>query len=367
MKIIEIQVHLLKKKLSSSMEISRGGFNIRTHAIVEVITDQGINGLGEGIGDAVIVKAIIESRLEKLAIGLDPMNIEKIRMSLIDSQVYFESKGSAICAASAIEMACWDIKGKALGVPVYQLLGGLHHETLDTYVSDVYWEENPPDMAKNAERILGMGFKNVKAHLGCRPPRDETQRVKALREAIGDDAKLMIDLNAGYTRLEAAEASRLWERFQLYWLEEPLNPDQVDALADLRRHMSMPIACGENEFRLSGFKHLFDKKAVDVAMPDIGRAGGIQETKNICVLAESYGITVSPHHFSSGILLAATIHLMASTQNAALLEYDSSDNAVYQDLLVEPLEIKSGTVTVPHHPGLGVHLPADILKRYAVR
>jgi len=365
MKIIEIRVHLLHKKLSTSMNISRGGFNVRTHAIVEVITDQGINGLGEGVGDAALVKAIIETRLEQLAIGLDPMNIEKMRMSLIDSQVYFESKGSVICAASAIEMACWDIKGKALGVPVYQLLGGLFHNTLDTYVSDVYWETDPLVMAKNAERIMDMGYTNIKAHLGCRPPRDETQRVEILRKVVGVDGKLMIDLNAGYTPLEASEACRMWEQFQLHWLEEPLNPAQINALADLRRQMLIPIACGENEFRLSGFKQLFDKKSVDVAMPDIGRAGGIQEVKNICVLAESYGVTVSPHNFSSGILLAATIHLMASTQNAALLEYDSSGNAVYQDLLVEPLEIKNGRVTVPHHPGLGVHLPADILKQYA--
>jgi L-alanine-DL-glutamate epimerase-like enolase superfamily enzyme len=366
MKIIKIQVYLLQKKLSSSMAISRGGFNVRSHAIVEVVTDQGVTGLGEGVGDTVLIKEIIESRLANRVIGLDPMNIEKMREALIDSQVYFELKGSVICAASAIEMACWDIKGKALGVPVYQLLGGLHHATLDTYASDVYWEESSLDMARNAERILALGFKNIKAHLGCRPPRDETQRVSALRAAVGDDAKLMIDLNAGYTRLAAAEASRLWEQFQLYWLEEPLHPAQLDAMADLRRQMAMPLACGENEFRLSGFKQLFDKHAVDVAMPDIGRAGGIQETKNISVLAEAYGITISPHNFSSGILLAATIQLMASTSNAALLEYDSSGNAVYQDLLVEPLEIKDGRVTVPHHPGLGVHLPTHILKQYAV-
>lgn len=367
MKITEVRVHLLQKKLSSSMHISRGGFNVRTHCIVEVHTDAGITGLGEGIGDALLVKAAIESRMAGLALGKDPMNIENMRQALIDSQVYFELKGSALCAASAIEMACWDIKGKALQVPVYQLLGGLRHEQLETYVSDVYWEEDPIAMARNAERIRSMGFANIKAHLGCRPPREETARVRSLREAAGAEAKLMIDLNAGYSRLEAGEAARLWEPFQLFWLEEPLHPAQVGGLADLRRHAAMPLACGENEFRLAGFKSLFEANAVDVAMPDIGRAGGIQETKNISVLAEAYGITVSPHNFSSGILLAATIQLMASTPNAALLEYDSSDNAVYEDLLVEPLRIKNGIAAVPHHPGLGVHLPSEILKKYALQ
>ena len=121
MKITEIRVFLLQKKLSSPMRISRGGFTIRTHAIVELHTDEGITGLGEGIGSARLVKAILEGQMADLAIGLDPFNIERVRQQLMDSQVYFERKGSGICAASAIEMACWDIKGKALNVPVYQL------------------------------------------------------------------------------------------------------------------------------------------------------------------------------------------------------------------------------------------------------
>ena len=138
MKISSIRVFLLQKKLSSTMRISRGGFDVRNHTIVEVHTDEGITGLGEGVGNAHLVKAILEGQMGKLALGLDPFNIEKVRNTLIDSQVYFERMGSAICAASAIEMACWDIKGKALNVPVYQLLGGLYQEQLETYASDVY-------------------------------------------------------------------------------------------------------------------------------------------------------------------------------------------------------------------------------------
>ena len=128
----------------------------------------------------------------------------------------------------------------------------------------------------------------------------------------------------------------------------------------------MPIAAGENEFRVHGFKQLFDKNAVDVAMPDIGRVGGIQEARNICALAEAYGILVSPHNYSSGVLLGATIQLMASIPNAHLLEIDTSDNAVYQELLVEPLQIKDGIVRVPEFPGLGVELNEDVLKKYSV-
>ena len=348
------------------MQISRGGFSVRNHTLVRVHTDTGITGLGEGIGNAHLVKAILKEQMCDLAIGCDPFNIEAIREKLLDSQVYFERQGSAICAASAIETACWDIKGKALGVPVHQLLGGLFHDKLKAYASDVYWEENPEMMGQRALKIVKQGFQGVKAHLGYGSPKEDWERVKALRQAIGDNIALMIDLNAGYQAMDAYQAANLWQEANLTWLEEPLNPNYINALADLRARTRIPIACGENEFRIYGFKQLFDHKTLDVAMPDIGRVGGIMETKHICVLAEAYGIPVSPHNFSSGILLAATIHLMASTPNTQWLEMDTSGNAVYEELLTFKLQMKDGYVEVPNQPGLGVELTEKTIKKYAV-
>lgn len=366
MKIKEIRVHLLQKSLSSSMRISRGGFDVRHHLIVEVVTDEGINGLGEGVGNARLIHKILQGFMIEQALGLDPMNIEMVRSKLIDSQVYMEQKGSVICAASAIEMACWDIKGKALNVPVFQLLGGLYKDKIEAYASDIYWEKDPKKMGDNASRAKSLGYKTIKAHLGCESPKEEILRVQALRDAIGPDIDLMIDLNGGYNRLEAFQGAKLWEPFNIYWLEEPVNPNQVDCLSDLRSRTSLPIAAGENEFRIHGFKQIFDKNAVDIAMPDIGRVGGIQETRNICVLAESYGVLVSPHNYSSGVLLGATIQLMASVPNAHLLEIDTSDNAIYQELLIEPLQIEDGFVKVPQFPGLGVRINNEVLKKYSI-
>jgi D-galactarolactone cycloisomerase len=366
MKIKEIRVHLLQKPLSSSMRISRGGFDVRHHLIVEVVTDEGINGLGEGVGNARLIHKILQGFMIEQALGLDPMNIEMVRSKLIDSQVYMEQKGSVICAASAIEMACWDIKGKALNVPVFQLLGGLYRDKIEAYTSDIYWEKDPKKMGDNASRAKSLGYKTIKAHLGCESPKEETLRVQALRDAIGPDIDLMIDLNGGYNSMQVFQAAKLWEPFKLHWLEEPVNSNQIGCLADLRNRTSIPIASGENEFRVHGFKQLFDEKAIDVAMPDIGRVGGIQETRNICVLAESYGVLVSPHNYSSGVLLGATIQLMASMPNAYLLEIDTSDNAVYQELLIEPLQIENGFVKVPQFPGLGVRINNEVLKKYSI-
>jgi len=366
MKIKSIETILLKKELSSTMCISRGGFKVRNHLLVKVTTDEGLTGLGEGVGNAAYVQSLLKGSFGEMAIGEDPMQIEALRRRLLDSKVYFERMGSAICAASAIEMACWDIKGKALNVPVYELLGGLAQPSLDCYVSDVYWEEDLRAMEKQARRIMDQGFKTIKAHLGFHGPRDDQRRVSALRETMGPNLDLMIDLNAGYEYADALRACEKWQHHDLYWLEEPLNPNLTRRMGDLRSRSQVPIAAGENEFQIHGFKKMFDDGAVDIAMPDIARVGGIQETKNVCVLAEAYGIEVSPHNFSSGVLLAATIQLMASTPNCKLLEYDSSENAVYHELLVSPLELKDGRVKVPRNPGLGVELTQETVKRYAV-
>jgi L-alanine-DL-glutamate epimerase-like enolase superfamily enzyme len=366
MKITGVRVHLLEKELSSSMTISRGGFRVRQHCIVEVLTDEGISGLGEGIGSAKIVATILRGALAELAVGLDPTDIEGVRSQLLDGSVYYERMGSVICAASAIEMACWDIKAKALGVPVYDLIGGRWRDEVEVYASDVYWEEDVGRMVERAERILDRGIQTVKAHVGFRGPDEDTARVRALRETLGPERKLMIDLNAGYSITEADRACQLWEEFDLYWLEEPIPPHHPRELAALRSRSSIPIAAGENEFRIYGFRDLFELGAVDFAMPDVGRAGGILETKKICALAEARGVTVSPHNFSSGVLLAATLHVMASTPNTRLLEYDASDNAVYESMFVEMPDLKDGRMRIPTSPGLGVVLRDDIVQRYGV-
>jgi L-alanine-DL-glutamate epimerase-like enolase superfamily enzyme len=263
-------------------------------------------------------------------------------------------------------MACMDIKGKALGVPVYELLGGKCRDWLPAYASDIYWEEDPGSMGDRARALVDRGFRAVKAHVGCRPAREDARRVAAIRRGIGDGIGLMIDLNAGYTNLEAREAARTWGEHDLIWLEEPVHPDCVAMMGDLRRAAAMPLAAGENEFGLHGFRELFDAGAVDVAMPDLGRAGGLLETKNICALAGDHGVTVSLHNFSSGVLLAATMHLMASTPNATWLEMDSSDNPVYGELLEEPLVFADGSAKVSDCPGLGVVLREETLRKYAV-
>jgi len=362
MKITKVNIFLLKRQLKTSMVISRGGFKVRQHTIVQIETDAGVTGLGEAIGNAPLNKAILAGGLAEKILGHDPFNIEKIRQVLTDSEVYFERKGSVICAASAIEMACWDIKGKALEQPVYDLLGGKLHEKLNVYASDIYWQESADAMADYAKGIMDDGFKAVKAHIGYLPPEQEMVRLEAIRNAIGEDSHFMIDINAGYNLIQAKRAFQIWTDIKPFWIEEPLHPDNEQALQQLYQCTNIPLALGENEMRLAGFQRLLELQSLDVCMPDIGRVGGLLETKEIATLCRAYGVPVSLHNFSSGILFAATVHVMASLPNQIYLEMDNSNNAVYDELLDFSLDIEDGHFSTPTVIGLGVRLPGRVIE-----
>jgi L-alanine-DL-glutamate epimerase-like enolase superfamily enzyme len=213
--------------------------------------------------------------------------------------------------------------------------------------------------------LLESGFHAVKAHLGCASPADETQRIAALRSIIGPQTPLMIDLNAGYTRSQAAEALRRWEEYRLFWLAEPLHPDDRQGLHELRTRSTIPLAAGENWFTAADFREPISAAAVHYLMPDAGRVGGLTELRRIALLAEATAAQVSPHNFSSGVLLAATLQVMATVPNARYLEMDNSGNAAYDDLLEEPIRPVGGMVKVPSYPGFGVCLPRNLVDRQA--
>lgn len=365
MKITTIKVFLLEKPLDSTMRISRGGFTQRQHLLVQVWTDEGLSGLGEAVGNPQASWGILQHDLIPRSIG-KTASPQLLREELLNGSVYYERKGSAFSAFSAIEMALWDIQGKALNVPCYELFGGLVHSQLETYVSSLYWDESLAALSSEADRILSQGFQHLKVHLGVESPEKEADRIRLLREKI-PDGHLMVDLNAGYDYLTALRAIRLWERFGLYWIEEPLHPDFSTRIRELRSHTTTGIALGENEFGLAGFQELLAHDSLDIAMPDVGRVGGIWESKKIAHICEARGILFSPHNFSSGVLWAATAHLMASTPNARLLEWDASQNGILFELLDCPIAVKGGIAQVPTLPGLGVRLSETTLKRYCTQ
>jgi D-galactarolactone cycloisomerase len=356
MKITEVHAVQLTRRFDRPQRNSREERSERKFTFVVVKTDVGLTGLGDAFGDPALMPTIIDCRLGPMVVGLDPCDIETLMARLLASRVFWETGGSVLCGVSAIEVACWDIRGQAEGVPVCDLLGGRQREWIDAYASDLHWEE-PERMADTAARFVEAGFRCVKTHIGAPGERDrDLERVAAIRRAIGPDVGFMIDVNTVFSREQALEFGQALTAFDPYWYEEPICPLDAAGHAWLRHRLPVKIATGENLYLTYGFEPLWTHRACDFVMPDILRCGGLEQTRQICLAAVEQGIVPSPHNFSSGVGLAATLHLMAAMPETQWLEFDPTGTAIYEELFVEPLGVEHGRVRVPSTPGLGVRL-----------
>jgi L-alanine-DL-glutamate epimerase-like enolase superfamily enzyme len=357
MKITAVRIVPLVKQLQRTQRNSCSSRNDRRFTIVVVETDAGLTGLGDAYGDQLLMPAILERRLAPMAVGLDPRNIPALWKTLFASREFWEIGGSVLCGISAIEVACWDIWAKAEGVAVCELLGGRRRDRVEAYASDLHWDK-PAVMAEMAAGYVERGFRYVKTHIGAPGEREnDLARCRAIRDAIGPDVGYMIDINTAFDRETALARGREFANFNPYWYEEPLSPLDWQGHAWLRQELGLKIATGENLYTTHGFEPLLDGHGCDYAMPDILRCGGLEQTRQICQMAHRQGIVATPHNFSSGVGLAATLHLMAALPETQLLEFDPTGTAVYEELFTQPLIVENGFVHVPCGPGLGVRLP----------
>jgi L-alanine-DL-glutamate epimerase-like enolase superfamily enzyme len=362
MKITNVRTIQLTRRLSRLLRNSCDARDRRRFTFVLVETDAGITGIGDAPGNQSFIDTIVEKHYKNQVVGMDPCDNESLWRKLYPGGAFWEIGGSAVCALSAIEVACWDIRGKAEGVPVSQLLGGAKRDWIDAYASDLHWDE-PQMMAETAKGFVDEGFRWVKTHIGAERDNDLV-RLEAVRRAIGPDIGLMIDINTVYDRQTALEQGRRQAAFDPFWFEEPIAPADYEGHTWLRDRLPMPIAAGENLYTVYGFSPMFACRGCDYVMPDILRCGGIQQTRLICEAAEREGVIATPHNFSSGVGLAATLHLMAAVPQTQLLEYDTSRTSIYEEMFVEPLVVKDGRVRVPTTPGLGVALTEEIIAKY---
>jgi D-galactarolactone cycloisomerase len=356
MQITDIRVVQRTTRLNRPQRNAREGRSERSFTFVVVETDAGLTGLGDAYGDQALMPTIIERRLRPMALGLDPCHIDAVWRRLFASRAFWEIGGSVLCGISAIEVACWDIRGQAEGVPVCDLLGGRKRDWIKAYASDLHWDE-PAQMAEAAAQFVERGFRCVKTHVGAPGEWDrDLERVDAVRRAIGPDTGFMIDVNTAFEPPEALRFGQALLPFRPYWYEEPNWPMDASGLAWLRERLPVPIATGENLYLTQGFEPLWAHRACDYAMPDILRCGGLEQTRQICRAAHRHGVIASPHNFSSGVGLAATLHLMSALPETEWLEFDPTGTAIYEELFVEPLVVEAGNVHVPTTPGLGVRL-----------
>lgn len=352
----------------------------RNQLIVKIETDEGVFGWGEsGLSgrEKAVVGAIEHFR--EFLIGRDPMRIGAIWQELYRSQ-YFEGGRVLLAAQSAIDIALHDIKAKALGVPVYELLGGRYRQEVRCYANGWSFRASTPDeFARAAETAVATGYDALKfyplatpignhpngifAHISRREfdrdfERLAVARVRAVRDAVGPDVDLMVDMSAELTTDAIIRLGLKLEEFDLFFFEEPVDPFDPEAMKMVSDRLSMPVAAGERLYTRYGFRRLFELRAAAIVQPDIGTVGGMMETKKIAAMAETYNMRVQPHLCAGPVATAAALQLDACIPNFLIQELYPFRVPEHFSLVDAPLEpqVKSGRVAIPDRPGLGVEL-----------
>ena len=355
------------------------GTKVKSDAtLIRVETDNGLIGIGAALGSPPVVKAIVEHELAPEVEGENPLFSE-----LIFEKMYNGSRaepalargvtqadesrrrGMAMEAIAGVDIAVWDVKAQALGIPLYQALGAVR-SSVRGYASGGW---APGD---EAEAELGgyasKGFTACKMRVVGRDGfsiEKCLKRVEAARRGIGPKVELMVDAHGSLEVAVAIKLAKALEPYDIAWFEEPVTPDDHAGQAEVRRATTIPIASGEREFTRFDFADLLEKRALDIAQPDVARAGGLTEIRRIAALTSTYGVRLAPHAWGSGILFAASIHTAMSAPNCHILEVTQGYMPMMWELLNEPFDIRpDGTVHAPDRPGLGFTLRSDALDRF---
>ena len=375
MKVSEINVYL----------VASG----RLHpVIVELVTDEAISGIGEaaiayglgGTGAAGMIKDLGE----RLIMGKDPFRIEDLWSQMYDHSFWAKGGGPIVFAAmSAIEQALWDIKGKAYSIPVYEMLGGKMRDSVRLYANGWYGAaRTPAELARAAERPLHDGYDALKCyplaephagglrHVSRRMVDREFanlafEKIKALRDAVGPQIELMLDLSGALTTDETIRLCRRFAELDVLFIEEPADPFDIGALKKIAEHVDISIAVGERIYTRHGFRKVLESQAVDIVQPDVGSAGGIMETKKIAAMAEAYNMRVAPHNCASALSTAASLQVAATLANFMIQEVYPyfPELPGYVEVLENRPEarIRNGTLVIGSDPGLGATLGRERL------
>ena len=377
MKIVDIELVSVFIPLAPGLPEPTGR-HYGAHMLVRVKCDNGLEGLGERYcGNATrAVATIIRDMLAPAIIGQEAINVAGLYERMFRSGFYFGRGGLASYAISAVEMALWDIFGKHLGVPVYAILGGSVRQSVAPFVSlqplvekvepnsipayaSLQTYRTPEDVAFAAKKAVETGFKSVKLH------QFDIESVRVTREAVGNDIEVTIDPNGFFNPIEAERFAKELADYNVGWLEEPIwPPDDYQALSQLRRRSPVPIAGGENESTIWGFRRILEAQPFDILQPEVANLGGILESYKIYSMAQSHNIPVAVHNFKYGPVLAASAHLSLLFPNVICLEtpwYQLEAN-----ILKEGPEISGGQVTVRDKPGLGIVVDEDVVREYRV-
>ena len=341
----------------------------RWASITRIKTDEGSVGFWLG-GN----REIIENHIRPKLVGEDPLRLERLWQKMyMGTNRKPVAKGDYIKAMSYVDNALWDLVGKILGQPVYRLLGG-YSNRVRVYAAGGYYAEGKTieDLVKEMESNVAEGFTAVKIKVGAWrfgvDMKTDVARVKAVREALGDEIDIMVDANNAWNAYEAIRFAKLVEPYNPYWFEEPVHPDDIEGSLEVRASTVIPVASGENEFTRYGFRDLISRKAVDIVQADPNVAGGLTEIRKIAAMADAYHIHFAPHggHIVGG-------HAVAAFPNGLIVECYASKASPYRDpdppprIYDDPVEMKGGWIEIPDRPGFGMKIDEQVAEKYEVK
>jgi D-galactarolactone cycloisomerase len=375
-RISRIETFVVTQRLQKPFSYSQWEYDRRTVCLVRVTSDDGTYGWGEGYGPAPVIRSGIEF-LAPLLIDRDPLATGAAWQVMHTRVLDFARRGILLASISALDIALWDLKGKLLGVPVHVLLGGKRRDRVLVYATGMYFDREPnmrERLAKEAADYVQQGFRAAKMKVGLGIDEDAAN-VKAVRSAIGDKVRLMVDSNHAYLLHEALALAERIQDFDISWFEEPVSPDDYAGYRELRRKGRIPIAGGECEYGVHGFQQLFAAEAVDIAQPDICACGGITEAQRIAALARAHFVDVTPHCWGTGIAFATGLHFLSTIDvlpgrlraREPFLEMDRTENPLRDQLTTPRFQPGDGSVPVPDAPGLGVDVDPARLEEFSVR
>lgn len=361
MKITHVTTHVLRTPADNPLVVGLPApTDTREFVTLELGTDQGLVGVGLTFFGGSLTPALRAAvdGLARLVIGDDPAQTEAIAAKCKRAAGSAGPGGIYTLALSALDMACWDLKGKAAGQSVCALLGGLR-DRVATYASGALMRPHPTDyLAKAGPRLVGMGFTQMKMQCGSEPTvAASVERVRVMRESIGADVDLMCDINQLWSVHHAIEVGRRIEPYHLYWLEDPTTHDDYPGLARIADALTTPIAAGEYHYGIAPFRHLLEARSIDIPMIDLLRVGGITQWMKVAGMAEAFNLPVVSH-----LIPEVHVHLVAAAPNGLTVEYMPWTLRLWQ----ETPKLEKGQLVVPAKPGLGLAFDPAAIKQFRV-
>jgi D-galactarolactone cycloisomerase len=371
-------VHHLRHRLEQPFGFSQWTYDTRNALLVEIITESGLVGWGECYGPAEVTLAAIESFYAPRLIGQDPLQTDRIWQEMWRASLDFARGGVMMGAISGIDMGLWDLKGKALRLPVSELIGGRYIDQIRCYATGMYFRDLPQGelidlLVSEAQGYLDEGFHAFKIKIG-KTVRFDKILIGRIRKSL-PDVVIMADSNHAYSLPEAISIGRVLDEYDYAWFEEPLSPEFHNQFRFLQEKLDLPLASGECEQTRFGFQRLLSSGGIQIAQPDLAYCGGLSEAIKIRALASSMGINVVPHVWGTQLNLAAAVHFLATTyvepgraeSELPLLEMDRTTNPLRDDLFGVSLQVENGVVEVPSFPGLGVIPDDSCLEHFRIR